>query len=573
MSVSLEKAIDNNDAKMAIPMDFMNGMMHSNDLDVLRKVQREVIPRELSSFGSQTVGGAVSTDTLSNKLTFYVSDPRNYCDLVNSYFTADWKAVVSTGAGDALPSFIDVGGIHSCIKTLTIKIGGTILMRLDDYNKWYNVNNLVTHSAEYADYMLANSLDSQVDWETEQDVQIQVPSTAGSLNTAAFSNVGVISGLTAADGKRAQIGDIIRLAGLVNGFQYGRVKAVDDTTISLSPTGIVGADAVGPPLVPGTSVWIRQAANTITEISVIRRRYESTRSNCVNFGVAPGQAINPAAVLSQKIQWRLPVGCLSFLKYFPLPYIQNVAPLEIEFEFVDPRLALCLKNPLSADTFNKLGYSINRPRFVIALVEPSEKVRDMHDKQYNANGIWFPYLNYRRFQNRLAAQETDIVATIQTNVSSARHVFSVLAGQANDDAATVATQGVKSQSTFYRSLMNYFRFQSGSLQFPDYGNCQCGDAFASEAFAQLMLAFNLKENTLQKMRIAPWEWQSTSSEKFIIATDLGKDNSMWTGVSLKNNFLELAINKAGQNVPYNLFTFLGFDCALCISKETLSVFD
>ena len=55
MSVSLEKAIDNNDAKMAIPMDFMNGMMHSNDLDVLRKVQREVIPRELSSFGAQTI--------------------------------------------------------------------------------------------------------------------------------------------------------------------------------------------------------------------------------------------------------------------------------------------------------------------------------------------------------------------------------------------------------------------------------------------------------------------------------------------------------------------------------------
>ncbi len=571
MSVSLEKAIDNNDAKMAIPMDFMNGMMHSNDLDVLRKVQREVIPRELSSFGSQTVGGVVSTDTLSNKLTFYVSDPRNYCDLVNSYFTADWKAVVATAAGNALPAYLDVGGIHSCIKTLTIKIGGTILMRLDDYNKWYNVNNLVTHSAEYADYMLANSLDSQVDWETEQDVQIQVPSTAASLGAAGFSNDGIISGLAGTDGRRAQIGDIIRLSGAV-GFQYGRVKAVSDTTVSLSPTGLP-ALAAAVIVAAGPSVWIPMAVNTITEISVIRRRYESTRSNCVNFGIVAPAAIAPAAVLSQKIQWRLPVGCLSFLKYFPLPYIQNVAPLEIEFEFVDPRLALCLRDPVSALADNKLGYSVTRPRFVIALVEPSEKVRDMHDKQYNANGIWFPYLNYRRFQNRLAALETDIVATIQTNVSSARHVFSVLAGQANDDAATVATQGVKSQSTFYRSLMNYFRFQSGSLQFPDYGNCQCGDAFASEAFAQLMLAFNLKENTLQKMRIAPWEWQNTSSEKFIIATDLGKDNSMWTGVSLKNNFLELALNKTGQNVPYNLFTFLGFDCALCISKETLSVFD
>lgn len=558
MSVSLEKAIDNNDAKMAIPMDFMNGMMHSNDLDVLRKVQREVIPRELSSFGAQTIGGVVSTDTLSNKLTFYVSDPRNYVDLVNSYFTADWKAVVSNVGNNALQAFLDVGGIHSCIKTLTIKIGGTILMRLDDYNKWYNVNNLVTHSPEYADYMLGNSLDSQVDWKTEQDTQIQVPTTLAILNASTFSLGGVIGALNN-DGARVKEGDFIKLVGTVNGIQYGTVESVDLTananTVTLN----------GP--------FLAEVAGAITEISVIRRRYPSTRSNCVNFGIVPGAVITPAGVLSQKVQWRLPVGCLSFLKYFPLPYIQNVAPLEIEFEFVDPRLALCLKDPLSALDTNKLGYSITRPRFVISLVEPSEKVRDMHDKMYNANGIWFPYLNYRRFQNRLAAQETDIVATIQTNVSSARHVFSVLAGQANDDAATTATQGVKSQSTFYRSLMNYFRFQSGSLQFPDYGNCQCGDAFASEAFAQLLLAFNVKENTLQKMRIAPWEWQSTSSEKFIIATDLGKDSSMWTGVSLKNNFLELAINKTGQNVPYNLYTFLGFDCALCISKETLSVFD
>jgi hypothetical protein len=558
MSVSLERAINDNDGKSEIPLEFMNGMMHSNDLDVLRKVQREVIPRELSSFGVQTEPSVVSTDTLSNKLTFYVSDPRNYVDLVNSYFTADWKAVVSTNGGNALAAFMDVGGIHACIKTLTIKVGGTILMRLDDYNKWYNVNNLVTHSSQYADYMLANSLDGQIDYETEQDVSIQVPTTAANLAAATISAAGVIAAL-GGDGTRAQVGDLIRFNG-TGGIQYGRVKAVAANSIELSPNG--------------AAVWIASIAGAVTEISIVRRRYETTRSNCVNFGIAPGAAVAAANVPYQKIQWRLPVGCLSFLKYFPLPYIQNVAPLEIEFEFVDPRLALCLRDPVSATIAgNKLGYLISRPRFVVSLVEPSDKVRDMHDKMYNANGIWFPYLNYRRFQNRLAAADTDIVATIQTNVSSARHVFSVLTGQANDDAATPGTQAVKSQSTFYRSLMKYFRFQSGSLQFPDYGNCQCGDAFASEAFAQLLMAFNVKENTVHKMRIAPWEWQSTSSEKFIIATDLAKDDSMWTGVSLKNNFLELALSKDASAFPLNVYTFLGFDAALCISKDTLAVFD
>jgi hypothetical protein len=143
--------------------------MHSNDLDVLKKVQREIIPRELSSFGYQTAAGVVSTDTLSNKLTFYASDPRMYLDMLNSYFTADFKATATTNADVALAAFMDIGGIHSTIKTLTIKIGGTILMRLDDYNKWYNINNLATHSPEYANYMLASSLDSYEDYETEVD--------------------------------------------------------------------------------------------------------------------------------------------------------------------------------------------------------------------------------------------------------------------------------------------------------------------------------------------------------------------------------------------------------------------
>jgi hypothetical protein len=152
-------------------------------------------------------------------------------------------------------------------------------------------------------------------------------------------------------------------------------------------------------------------------------------------------------------------------------------------------------------------------------------------------------------------------------------VFAVLAGQTNDDATQAATQAVASQSTFYRSQMTYFRFQSGSLQFPDYGNCQVSNYLAGEAWAQLMLTFNIKENTVHKSRIRPYEWQSVNSEKFIVATPLSKDSSMWTGVSLKNNFLEMTINKTAVAVIYNVHTYIGYDCALVISKSACNIFD
>lgn len=559
--VSLENQINFNDAKGEIPIEFTQSMMHSNDLDVLKKVQKEIIPRELSSFGYQTGSTVVSSDSLSNKLTFYASDPRMYMDMLNSYFTADFKAVAATSGGLALPAFMDVGGIHSCIKTLTIKIGGTVLMRLDDYNKWYNINNLATHSAEYADFMLGSSLDSQKDYEVESDYVKPLTFTATGVGSS-YDHTGGASEqlLTLAGGAlttQAQVGDILKITSSAAPLvQYCRIISITAAT-TCNVSGLAPVDI----------------GATITDVSIVKRRFSSTRKNAVNFGIAERAAVTADTVVAQKIQWRLPVGCLSYFKYFPLPYIQNIAPLEIEFEFVQPQLALVLRDANSAAAGNKFGYLISKPRFVAMMVEPSNKVRETHDMLFNGNGLWFPYVNYRHFQNRLANTDTEATFTFQTNISSARHVLSVITTQANDDASTDATQAAKSQSTFYRSSLNYFRFQSGSLQFPDYGNVQCGSAFASEAWSQLLLAFNIKENTVHKSRIEPYEWQSTSSDKFIIGTSLNKDDSQWTGASLKNNFLELTLSKALVAVAYNVHSFIGYDAALVISKSACLVFD
>lgn len=537
--VSLDNQINNNDGPKELPLEFSQSMIHSNDLDVLKSVQREVIPRELSSFGSQTASGVVSNDSLSNRLTFYVSDPRHYLDMLNSYFTADFSAVCETNGSVDLASFIDVGGIHSCIKTLTIKIGGTVLMRLDDYNKWYNIMNLGTHSKEYTDFMLAPSLDSQNDYGFDVDYVKELTLTAGTYDATGGATEQLLTLVGSALDTQAEVDDLIKVVGTNAAgayATYGRIRAIGSATVANVDLGSVDFA-------------------TITQITILKRRKLSSRSKIMNQATA------------QKIQWRLPVGCLSFNKYFPLPYIQNIAPLEIEFEFVDARLALCVRDSADAAANNKIGFLVSRPRFITMLKEPSNKVLKMHDSLYNGNGLWFPYINYRHFQNKISANETEVAVNFQTNITSARHLFSVITGQNNDDANTTATQAVKSQSTFYRSSVNYFRAQSGSLQFPDYGNCQVGNYMASEAWAQLMLAFNMKENTLHSSRIEPWEWMDTSGEKFIMGLPLAKDESMFSGVSCKNNFLELLINKSGVNVAYNLHSYVGFDAALVVQKN------
>jgi hypothetical protein len=106
MSVNLEAAINFNEGKKDIPLEFTPTMMHSNDLDVLNKVQREIIPRELAVFGAQINDAIGANANLSNKLTFYISDPRMYLDMLNSYFTADFRSVVTTNANAALPALL-----------------------------------------------------------------------------------------------------------------------------------------------------------------------------------------------------------------------------------------------------------------------------------------------------------------------------------------------------------------------------------------------------------------------------------------------------------------------------------
>ena len=72
-------------------------------------------------------------------------------------------------------------------------------MRLDDYNKWYNINNLVTHSPKYADYMLGSSLDSQDDYQIYGKEVWEDVTLPANLETATLSDDGVLGAFYAAN--------------------------------------------------------------------------------------------------------------------------------------------------------------------------------------------------------------------------------------------------------------------------------------------------------------------------------------------------------------------------------------
>jgi hypothetical protein len=376
------------------------------------------------------------------------------------------------------------------------------------------------------------------------------------LEAATFTTAtGVIAAMAGAATTELRVGDVLRLRTAGGLFNCTVTVVTNDNTITV-------VDG------PGADI----AAGGILELDIQRTERRSTRQNLINNNFAVNAVMNIANLPYQKLQWQIPVGALRFLKYFPLPYIQEVGPLEVEFEFCDAVQGIEI-NAVPAATHN-FGYQVSKPRFVASMIRPSDKVFKMHDMLYNSKGIWMPYLNYRHFRNRIDAASTDSVLTIQTNLSSVRHALSVFVDAARSDSSGLTTQNYESQASFLKDGLTSYRFSAGGQQYPDYGHVNTDSAFSAEAWSQLMLAFNIKENTFQKCRIRPYQWQSNTSDKFIISTNFAKDNSLWNGLSLKNNFLELDVRKTAGASALNCHSFLGYDSSLLISrKDNVRVFD
>jgi hypothetical protein len=508
-----------------VPELFMPNMVSTNDFVIKGTRQVEIIPRELNSFGNKFNEPGLLTDALSDRLTFYVSDPQSYLDMPNSYFTADLLVQLEDNGNADILSFIDKGGVHNLFERVIVKIGGAVLARIDDHPRLYNVEHLSTHSENYTDMVLATSGDSV------EDLSI---STRLSFFTFAYNHGTTTVTLTGGKAtSELKVNDLINVSVDGVGIRRGIITAITNDNVFLVN---LTADIVN------------------AEVMYVEVINNSTRTEICN------QANNI------RVQWRMPQEIFNLSKYFPLPYLQNIAPLEIEFTMSNVVKAFVLAGVAAGAANNKLGYRLSRPRLVAHMITPDDIIRSQHDELFMGEGIWFPYVNVRHFQNALNNGSTSVNYTFQTNISSARAVASVIVDRTRADGTGITAQVYPSTSSFLKGGRTEYRYQSGSLRFPEYGDVNCADIASGEAFAQLMSIFPegaMKSGSL----IRPHEWFSATSNKFIFATKLAKDDSFWSGLPLKNNFLELYLNGTDPGLDCNVHSWVWFDSALLIQKD------
>lgn len=104
----------------------------------------EILPDGQSDYGS--VNG-------NYRATFNVGNSTNeFLDSLNSYFRCDLTVSTTAQASNTVSAHLDVGGIHSFIKSITIQTrSGVRIEYLDNYNKLYAMLRCATMSQNHVD--------------------------------------------------------------------------------------------------------------------------------------------------------------------------------------------------------------------------------------------------------------------------------------------------------------------------------------------------------------------------------------------------------------------------------------
>lgn len=567
---------------------YADSALLSSDRSILSVKSVEIIPREQSSFGYQSANGVVSTQTLGNKTTFNLSDPRHYIDFKNTWFHCDMKIKGASAADADIGAFVETGGIHSMIKNLIVRHGSAEIHRIENYNKLYNIYNLFTNSREYRDRVLGDALDSYEDKYEEQEYDY-FPVTFDSHTTTYTDATKTLANMAGIATRELQVGDLLLINNAANAVVGGNAVAnirssrsvcnvvrvasiTDDNTVVLEDSllrRVEGAADDASPVAGDIGI------DSISSIVRVSRRKESIRRDVVS------NVADPANIPTYKVAFQIPFGLFQQDEYFPLPFLnQN---LEITIEWVEPHLALNVPSSLNlvddaAAAALKLGYEITNFRLVGRMIEPSADIFEAHRSMWSDSGLVYRMTSIRNFENQLTTG-TQFNITHQTNLKSVQNVLSVLTNQNSANSGSVSVAGVreKAQSTFNKKDMSYYKFRVGGLSFPDYGNVNVDNVNSSEAWKQLQLSLDNMYNKIMTPSVSNWEWRDVDSEKFVMGMLFAKEPNVYnTGLDMSLNFLEQEINlktALQANVdPQTLHTFINYDQVLNISKSAIRLF-
>lgn len=446
---------------------------------------------------------AVHSFTGINTIRFNVSSTSDFLVGPECF----WQLQIKNVNSNNFDHTFDIGGIHSCIRHITVRNLGTgfPIQRIRHYNRWYCLMSSIYHTQDYVHKNLwaqgqgLNSYDRGTDegcqWESL--LITNYAGGGGALTVSSAANLYVGQPIIILDDQ----GNLQPARVFSNTYPVGNDILLDDYGI------------YNPGLAFGSILFKRDmAANPGSMFLPFNKDYVK-------------MSLKPA---------------LSFLHYtIPTPLFK--AGIQFEFEFESPDIAFHNSDGTVAPTIEYSNFV-----FHAKMVTPHQAVlQDYFDKWKSPQGIVYPIPSVET--RRIADGATATDSTIQTNlgVRSARRLLMVIQDSLiSETSGTQLSRRSHSLSTFLRDHITSFQVQVGSHLYP-LREVQC-DIDSTEAFQYLLNTCNMNDKPIG---INPNDWRSTNtlavndagsphrymSKRFIMAVDLSRgngDTGMLTGLDL-----------------------------------------
>lgn len=520
----------------------IQGVVSYNDaIEDVRQVQ--IPPREQSIFGYDENNIVSAASTPSNVLRYLISDGAYYLDMASTYIDCEFKAqaqIPNAPGPDVVltEKYLDNGGLHAAVKSVRVSVGGMDLCYINEYAKWYNACvNLTKNSREYRDRVLFTEGDSSQDGVMKDSSRVPLTNTGGTYVVA--DNLLTLTGGAATT--ELQVGDEIEITAANVVYRSNVIRIEDDEKVIVDLGNV--------------------AIAAVLSAHRVSRSYPSTRRFLVD-----GQ--------THRVAFHLPLPLFEIQEYMPLPLLQGMGPMEVQIEFHRASQFLVV-SPAAAE--NKLGYVLSNPRMNCKMIRPVRDIIEAHKSLAKSSGFMLYYRDFRHFPISLTGGSANYNLQIQTNLNSVHNIISVMVDQKRADSDDATSQNYLCQSSFLRDSLKLYRYTLGGRQYPnfDYVRMDNGgnaDSLAAQAYKQLemVLGVDVKYTTPS---IEPFQWRSSSSDKFIISTTMSKYANYNCGVQASNTAIEIDLQKQTGNASNQvLHNFLHHDTLAVIGDNKLNIF-
>ena len=513
----------------------------------------------------------------NNKIEFVANSPSHFLNLLESYIRFDVTTTLSYEGATDPARYWSEGGAHAMFRSIQLETAaGTLIQRIDRYNKFYSCMSSTLHSRDYVDQNLMRAGDSaEFVKKGESNPNILCSGSSFTLVTA----TGVITGVASLFKAEISVGDQIWVGDMAAGGEsvWGIVTVV--TSDTLITVGGLKASAN----ITGTQLYVRKP----------------------DVGVAPTRN-RLANVASTSLCFQPFLSFMQMAESIPVFLMRSGLRLTLELE--RPELVVSTCHNVLSTGFTGCDVVISNPYMVLAYWRPDESLAQQYFQMYKGDGLAYSFIGYKNNLNSVTAGSSGQQSLqIQAGVRSARHIIIKQQDQRAETISAATVSAGKSSFTAdcvaqaIKANLDDFQIISGSSRFPLSKPLDCTAIDNTEPLVALEDCFNVLGNTLSVHRFLPRQWMEVAerydefqqgrllgrvdSQRFILGVNLSRDNTCsYAGLDLTLNPLVAQMNYGasysiadmdGANSATSalyIHSWIGHDATLLVGQDSVKLY-